>query len=73
MKAQRQEHTGISTLKDSRSGHTITDPAEKANALNEHFKSVFTVEDNETIPNNSISLYPSLPHFEITTQGMHNI
>ena len=57
IKAQRQEHTGISTLKDSTSGHIITDPAEKANALNEHFKSVFTVEDNETIPNKGISLY----------------
>ena len=73
IKAQRQEHTGISTLKDSTSGHTITDPAEKANALNEHFKSVFTVEDNETIPNKGISLYTSLPDFEITTQGVCNI
>ena len=73
IKAQRQEHTGISTLKDPTSGHTITDPAEKANALNEHFKSVFTVEDNETVPNKGISLYPSLPDFEIITQGVYNI
>ena len=72
IKAQRQEHTGISTLKEI-NGHTITDPAEKANALNEHFKPVFTVEDNETIPNKGISLYPSLPDFEITTQGVYNI
>ena len=28
IKAQRQEHTGISTLKDSISGHVITEPAE---------------------------------------------
>ena len=48
---------------------------EKANTLkfNEHFKSVFTVENNETIPNKGISLYPSLPDFEITIQGMYNI
>ena len=49
------------------------DPAEKANALNKYFKSVFTVEDNETIPNKGISLHPSLPDFEITTQGVYNI
>ena len=64
---------GISTLKDSTSGHVITNPAEKANTLNEHFKSVFTVENNETIPNKGISLYPSLPDFEITIQGVYNI
>ena len=28
IKSQRQEHTGISTLKDSTSDHVITDPAE---------------------------------------------
>ena len=34
---------------------------------------MFTVENNETIPNKGISLYPSLPDFEITIQGVHNI
>ena len=73
IKAQRQEHTGISTLKIPSNGHVITDPVEKANTLNQHFKSVFTVEDSETIPNKGISLFPSLPDLEITTQGVYNI
>ena len=76
IKSRRQEHTGISTLKDSTSDHVITDPAElrkQIATLNEHFKSVFTVDNNETIPNKGISLYPSLPDFEITIQGVYNI
>ena len=73
IKSRRQEHIGISTLKDSTSGHVITNPVEKANTLNEHFKSVFTVENNITILNKGISLYPFLPDFEITIQGVYNI
>ena len=73
IKAQRQEHTGIDTLKASNIDHIITDPAEKANILHKHFKSVFTVEDRETIPNKGTSLFPSLPDFEITTEGVYNI
>ena len=73
MKAQRQEHTDIGTLKATNIDHIITDPAEKANILNKHFESVFTVEDRETIPNKGTSLFPSLPDFEITTQGVYNI
>ena len=38
-KSQRQEHTGIGTLKASNIDHIITDPAEKANILNQHFES----------------------------------
>ena len=34
---------------------------------------MFTVENNKIIPNKGISLYPSLPDFEIITQGVYNI
>ena len=71
IKSRRKAHISISTLKDSNSGNVITDSVEEANTLNEHFQSVFTVENNKTIPNKSISLYPSLPDFEITIQGVY--
>ena len=73
IKAQRQEHTSVSTLKDPTSSQIITDPAEKASTSNDHFKSVFTLEDSITVPHKGISLYPPLPDFEITTQGVYNI
>ena len=70
IKSQRKEHTANGTLKTSNIDHMITDPSEKANILNKHFESVFTVENRETIPT---SLFPSLPGFEITTQAVYNI
>ena len=73
IKAQRQEHTGISVLKAPIDGHTITDPSEKANILNQYFKSVFTEEGSKNIPHKGTSLYPSIPTFEITTQEVYNI
>ena len=48
IKAHRQEHTDIGTLKTSNIDHIITDPDKKANILNEHFESVFTVEEELT-------------------------
>ena len=63
----------VSGLKALNVDHIITDPVEKANILNKHFEYVFTVEDRETIPNKGISLFPSLPDFEITTQGVYTV
>ena len=71
----RQEHIGISTLKDSTSSHITTDPAEKANTLNEHFMQVKAIPNKggafqsckRSFHSISESLYPSLPDFEITS------
>ena len=52
-KAQRQQHTGISVLKAPIDGRTITDPSEKADILNQYFKSVFTEEGSKNIPHKS--------------------
>jgi len=37
IKAKRQDHTDISILKDPDNGQPITDPANKAGILNQHF------------------------------------
>ena len=73
LKTKRQGNCGISTLKNPQDGHTVTDPLEKANILNQHFKSVFTTDDNTTIHDKGPSLFPSLPQFQITEQGVYNI
>ena len=52
---QRQEHTGISVLKAPIDGCTITDPSEKADILNQYFKSVFTEEGSKNIPHKGTS------------------
>ena len=46
---------------------------EKADTLNQHFQSVFTSKDNSNIPDKGPSLFPSLPTFEITEQGVYNL
>ena len=51
----------------------MTDPLEKTNVLNQHFKYVFTTDDNTTIPDKGPSLFPSLPQFQIMEQGVYNI
>ena len=45
----RQEHIGISTLETGPKG-TVTSTTSKAEALNKAFKSVFTIEDLNSLP-----------------------
>jgi len=45
----------------------------KPNILNQHFKSMFTIDGNSIIPDKGLSLFSSLPTFEITEQGVYNI
>ena len=51
----------------------MTDPLKKASILNQHFKSVFATDNDTTIPDKGPSLFPSLPQFQITEQGVYNI
>jgi len=67
LKTRRQGNCGISTLKNPQSGHAGTDPFEKPNILNQHFKTVFTTKDKGP------TLFPSSPMFQITEQGVYNI
>ena len=73
IKSRKQENSGgISTLKEPFNGQIVTDSLGKANILNQHFQSIFTTEDNN-IPDKGPSLFPSLPSFEITEQGVYNL
>ena len=72
IKAKQQDTTGITTLKGP-DGEAVTESIDKANILNEHFKSTFTTEQFDKFPSKSDSPYLSMPHFEITTQGVYNI
>ena len=72
IKAKKQDNVNISSLKTV-DGQIITDPASKANLLNQYFKTVFTVENETDQPHKGQSLYPTIANFEITTQGVYNI
>ena len=73
IKTKWQDYTCISTLKDPKNGQPITDPANKADILNQHFKSVFMVEDWSNILDKGPSLYPSITDFCITSEGVYNV
>ena len=62
----------ISTLKNQ-SGNIVTDPSEKAEILNNQFKSVFTIEDTTSIPDKGTSPYPSIIDINITVNGVRNL
>ena len=72
VKSKRQDHSGISTLM-STTGTIASELSEKAEAFNEYFKSVFTVEDLSYIPDKGTSPYPAIPEIDITLQGVTNL
>jgi len=69
IKSRRQDSTGIDSLKTP-NGDIATEPFDKAEILNNHFKSVFTSEDLHSIPDMGISPYPPIVNIEITLQGV---
>ena len=74
LKTRKQDNNGIGTLIHPENGNALIHPIERATVLNDHFKSVFTTDDDSsTIPDKGPSLHPSLPAFEITEQGVYNI
>ena len=56
----------------STTGTIASESFEKAEAFNEYFKSVFTVEDLSYIPDKGTSPYPFVPKINITLQGVIN-
>ena len=64
IKGQRQDKTGISILKLPHC--EVTDSIEKAEKMNEHFKSVFTVEDLKDFPLINPSTYATMPDISIS-------
>ena len=70
LKSRKQDNNG---LIDPHDGSILTDPFDKATILNNHFKSVFSTDDDSSIPEKGPSQYSSLPAFEITEHGVYNI
>ena len=70
---QRKDQSGIQQLQD-KDGFIRSDSLTKANILNQHFKSVFTQnEDISTIPDKGISPHPPMQHITITPNGIHKL
>ena len=51
----------------------VTDPTEKAEKMNEHFQSVFTVEDLKDICLMNPSTYAVMPDISINVSGVHKL
>ena len=69
---KQQDHSSISTL-ISITGTVVSKSSEKAEAFNEYFKTVFTVEDLSYIPDKGTSSYPAILEISITLQGVTNL
>jgi hypothetical protein len=71
IKNLRRDSFGITTLK-SKDG-LVSENAQKAEALNQQFKSVFTQENLNNIPTMPHSDYTPMPDIHITTTGIEKL
>ena len=71
MKSKRQDQTGVSTLRVNST--VISDSVSKVEVLNQHFKSVFTIEETNNLPDKGISPYPAISNMEIMVPGIYNV
>ena len=71
LKATRQDNVGVSTLKSD--GKLITDPAGKAEALNQQFSSAFTREDPNNIPELGPSPFQTMDVVNISRTGVEKL
>ena len=68
IKKLKKDNNGIQPLKvDS---NIITDSKEKASVFNSHFRSVFTNELDEVLPDKGLSPHPLMEDIAITTPGI---
>ena len=71
IKKLRKDSNGIQSLKVD--GNIITDSKEKANIFNSHFRSVFTNEPDEVLPDKGPSPHPLMEDITITTPGIFTL
>ena len=71
IKSCKKDQAGISSLQTP-DGIAAT-PLEKAEALNNTFKSVFTPHDFSPLPTMPTSTYPTLPEIDITEHGVFSL
>ena len=68
VKLKRTENLGIPTLKTK--DKVCSTDLDKAEALNSHFKSVFTDNSPKQVKDKGISHHPSIPHLHIGVEGV---
>ena len=68
IKKLRKGSNGIQPLKAD--GNIITDSKEKANVFNSHFRSIFTNEPDEVLPDKGPSQHSLMEDITITTPGI---
>ncbi|XP_052788794.1 uncharacterized protein LOC128223557 [Mya arenaria] len=68
IKALRKDSCGIAPLKDK--GKLHNEPIDKANILNQQYRSVFTQENNSNTPTPDGDPYPSMNDIEVTPEGV---
>ena len=71
IKATRRDATGVAPLKHN--GALIQDPLDKANTLNEQFKSAFSPSTTTTLPDMGESPYAQMPNITISTAGVQKL
>ena len=68
IKSKRTDHIGVPPLLHN--GTTVTDIKHKANILNNHFSSVFTIEDTLSAPVQDESPYPDIHPLKFQTNDV---
>ena len=71
IRSLKRDHTEISSLYTP--DGLVTDNIEKAEALNVQFKSVFTTEPNQPLPDKGASPCPIMSNISITVTGIVNL
>ena len=67
----RKDTCGVSAL--CTDGRTGSEPGEKAEMLNDQFRSVFTHEDTSPIPDLGTSPYPQMTVIEVGEAGLRKL
>ena len=69
VKSQKKDSSSVSPLRGP-DGQTYSSPGRKANILNAQFSSVFTVEDEDDMPELEPALYEAMPEIYIHVNGV---
>ena len=71
IKGLRRDHTGIASLQSDDT--LVTNSLDKAEMLNQQFKSVFTNEPLSNLPDKGPSPHPTMPGISVTCQDIENL
>ena len=69
VKSRKQDYVGVSSLLDG-NGYLQSDTATRADILNDQFRSVYTKEDMNTMPDKGPSPHRSMPRITFRTPGI---